>query len=509
MADGRVLLLLLAVAVLAGATNPPNILFFAADDVGWNDIGWNNPDIKTPNLDHYAKNGIILNQSYVQPLCSPSRSAWLSGRFPYHTGMQHLVILPAQPYGLPLNLTTLPNLMKDAGYATHMVGKWHQGFCNWDYTPTHRGFDSFFGYYNAQIDYYSHKVDIPLFGNGIDFRDNEKAVTNQNGTYSTGLYTKRAQQIITEHNKTKPLFLYFASQNVHMPLEVPQSYIDMYSNIKNKNRRLTSAMVTAMDDSFGAVVNTLEEQGMMDNTLIVFTSDNGGPVYAGGNNWPLRGSKATMWEGGTRAAAYVYGSMLKKAQFSYHGMMHAVDWFPTMAEIAGAKLPIYELDGMSMWNAIRNNATSPRTEFVYNMNVKGHRRGRAAIRVNDWKLVVGPDGLFSGWYPVPTSSSHNPTDFDLYHAMMASEEDEELGTNEIDSVFTMEQDARATKYQLFNVIDDPTEHHDLSKEQPDVLKMMIGRYSELAKTEVKAMNPNNDPKANPKYYNGVWTPGWC
>ncbi|XP_067685669.1 arylsulfatase B-like isoform X2 [Haliotis asinina] len=217
---------------VAAAGGPRHIVFIVADDLGWNDVGLHNPDMITPNIDRLAREGVILNQSYVQPLCSPSRSAFMSGYYPFKTGLQHLVILNNQHVCLPLNITILPQKLKELGYATHIVGKWHIGFCSWNCTPTYRGFDSFFGYYNAQEDYYTHTT-----AGFLDYRNNTSPERTENGTYSTLRFTDVAIDIIQRHDKNQPLFLYLPFQAVHAPIEVPPQYEALYPNVKTEDRR--------------------------------------------------------------------------------------------------------------------------------------------------------------------------------------------------------------------------------------------------------------------------------
>ncbi|KAK7476920.1 hypothetical protein BaRGS_00031859 [Batillaria attramentaria] len=474
-----VLMTVVCIATAAGsaATPPPHIVFVVADDLGWNDVSFRATDMHTPNIDRMAREGIILNSSYVQPLCSPSRSAWMSGFFPFHTGLQHAVINDRQKAYLPGNLTTLPQVLKTQGYATHAVGKWHLGFCNWKYTPTYRGFDTFLGYYSAEEDYYTHNRSL-----GYDFRNNTEVDRDAIGEYSAYLFARHTENIIRDHKKEQPLFLYMPFQSVHEPLEVPQVYIDNYcSHIRNESRRIKCGMVAALDDAFGNVTSLLDTLGYTDNMLLIFTTDNGGPVPFAGNNWPLRGSKATLWEGGTRATAFVWSkNLLPKTGYTNNGMMHAVDWFPTIIDAAGAKLVPYRIDGMSQWDTIRLNKASPRTEFVYNID---RLSNMAAIRMGDYKLLQGSTGGHNGWYPVPG----------------------------VDDVHVEENDYKPPNNtnQLFNVKDDPEERRDLTESAPDVLDKMTKRLEEWRATGVPANFPPPDPASDPSHWGGAWSPGWC
>ncbi|XP_046561442.1 arylsulfatase B-like isoform X2 [Haliotis rubra] len=321
-----VCVLLFITATIRAATSP-HIVFIVADDLGWNDVGWHNPQMLTPNLDKLAKAGVILNSSYVAPLCTPSRSSFMTGMYAYHTGLQHLVIMPESPAYLPPNFITLPQRLKEQGYSTHMIGKWHLGFCNWMYTPTYRGFDSFLGYYNGAEDYYTKKMRGGLIANGLDFRDNKQPKHTEE--YSANVYARRAVNIIKSHNQSKPLFLYLPFQSVHTPIEVPKRYENMYPNIEDTQRRQYCGMVSALDEAVGNITQALEDTGLMNNLLLVFTADNGGPTYTAANNLPLRGAKTTLWEGGTKGAAFVYSkTLLRKSGYENTQMIHAFRLVP-------------------------------------------------------------------------------------------------------------------------------------------------------------------------------------
>eukprot|EP00117_Sycon_ciliatum_P045235 scpid59000/ scgid0971/ Arylsulfatase B; N-acetylgalactosamine-4-sulfatase len=378
---------LLSKSKQSASPQPPHILFVVADDLGWNDVGFNgNPHVKTPHLDGLAQAGVILNYSYVQPICSPTRSCLMSGRYPYRTGMQHSHVVPERGFGLDSNVSTIAQRLNRLGYSTHLVGKWHLGFCNKKYLPTQRGFDTFFGHYLGAGDYYTHKsvgfppsaLKTPLGERGQkvealdlhrDTGNSSSTVTSDTGTYASYLYRREAIRIVKSHNASSgPLYLYLALQAPHSPLQAPASYQRLYDGTMNARRRVYSAMVSAMDDTVGEVVQAFKKRGLWKNTLTVFTTDNGGRVDLGGNNWPLRGCKSTVWEGGTRGVAFVHGQMLNKRGYTYNGLMHAVDWYPTLLSAAGRPETDKAIDGVDMWQALRNNLSSPRTEFVYNID---------------------------------------------------------------------------------------------------------------------------------------------
>ncbi|KAK3588140.1 hypothetical protein CHS0354_012198 [Potamilus streckersoni] len=466
----------------------PNILFIVADDFGWNDVGFHNPGMLTPNIDKLAYGGIILNHSYVEPLCTPSRHAFMTGIYPYKSGMQHLVILPEQPYCSPLNLTFLPQKLKQLGYATHMIGKWHLGMCKWECTPTYRGFDTFLGYYQGQEDYYNKTV----LG-GLDFRDG-KDVVRGDMTYSPITYATRADHLISKHNKSQPMFLYLPFQSVHEPIQVPEKYEDLYPNVKTEGRRKYSGMVSAMDEAIGNITESLKRNGMFNNTIIIFTADNGGWPTFYGNNYPLRGGKTTVYEGGTRASAFIYGAGLKRTGYTYDGLVHAVDWNPTLVAAAGGQ-PDVGIDGINLWEEIRSGLESKRTEFVYHIDeVLTLFEGHEAIRVGDYKLIQGYPGPYPGWYKPDEVTADQTIDYRPANYLRSYQKD----NSSID-----------IGAELFNIKDDPYEHNNLAREQPALVKKMQGILDEYRKHLVPAMHPPNDKKGNPANFGGVWTPGWC
>ncbi|XP_046380029.1 arylsulfatase B-like isoform X2 [Haliotis rufescens] len=457
----------------------PNIVFIVADDLGWNDVGFRNPDMKTPNFDKLATEGIIFENAYVQPLCSPSRTAFMSGMFPFHVGMQHKTVLHGQAVCVPLNYTFLPQELKKLGYATHMIGKWHLGFCKWECTPTYRGFDTFFGYYNGAEDYFNHTVEKYL-----DYRDNQLPARNYSGEYSAFTFAQRAVDIIHRHNVSQPLFMYLPYQNVHGPIEVPKKYEDMYPNVINKGRRKFSGMVSALDEAVGNVTQALKDRGLFENTLILFTTDNGGHMKMFGSNWPLRGGKYTIWEGGTRGTSFMYGAGLQKTRTTYDGMIHAVDWKPTLVSAAGGT-PATTIDGISHWDSIRNGLPSSRTEFIYNIDdFPVPTEGHAGIRVGDYKLILGFPGGPDGWH-----KPMNGTKDDKYEETVYTAGDEPV--------------------HLFNIREDPTEHNDLAQQMPDMVAKLRARFEEYKKTMVPANFPKPDPASDPRKYGYAWTPGWC
>ncbi|XP_022103628.1 arylsulfatase B-like isoform X2 [Acanthaster planci] len=450
----------------------PNIVFILADDYGYHDIGYHGSVIKTPVLDRLAAEGVKLSNYYVQPICTPTRTQLMTGRYQIHTGFQHAVLYPTMPSCLPLDEITIAQKLKEAGYSTHIVGKWHLGFYKKACWPTRRGFDTFFGFLEGSGTYYSH-----MRGSFYDFRDQEDVAWQYKGQYSTHLFAKRAQEIITKHDKEKPFFLFVSMQAVHIPLEVPESYVRHYAHIKDKKRRTYAGMTTCMDEAVGNITTTLDEL------------DNGGAPEAGGFNWPLRGRKKSLWEGGVRGIGFVHSPLLDThvRGTENNELIHVSDWFPTLVSgLAGGSLNgTKPLDGYNLWETIRSGAPSARKEILHNIDpFEGHKPPfsdslynnltftpsiRAAVRVGDWKLLTGPVGA-GHWTPPPESGKA------MTHSTMKPEQN----------------------IWLFNVRDDPNEKSDLSEERQDIVKKLMGRLQDYFSTSVPVLYPDSDSRGNPR-----------
>ena len=485
------------------AKTSPNVIIILADDLGYDDISWHNPDIISPNLESLANGGIILEGHYVLPVCSPTRSALMTGYYPIHTGRQSHGIRLQMPKGLFTNFTIIAQYFKEIGYSTHALGKWHLGYCHEDYLPTRRGFDTFYGFYCGSGDHHLH-TKSPIIGDktpAYDFRDQEEVDLTANGTYSSILLAKRAVKIIKEHDENpskKPFFMYLPFQNVHGPLQVPVEYEELYPDIKNKKRKTLSAMVSALDDAVGTIVRSLQETELIRNTIIVFSSDNGAKYDGGGSNYPLRGTKATLWEGGTRSAAFVYSSMLTNNRTKNHEMFHIVDWIPTLLSAVKDKLNeedqskveeflAEERDGIDQWNMLMGNEEGKRSELLYNINptfnddgLKGH----GAIRIGHMKLIVGNPGINDGHYPPGNLNIRAPDDVTPYL-----------------------MDGR--KIYLFNLHDDPNEYYNIAEENLDIVEKMKARYNEYEMSMIPPDIAGETSKGNPSHFGGVWSTGWC
>ncbi|XP_029134702.2 arylsulfatase I-like [Labrus bergylta] len=350
--------------------NQPHILFILTDDQGFNDIGYHNPTIKTPTLDKLAAEGVTLENYYVQPICTPSRSQLITGRYQIHTGLQHSIIRPRQPSCLPSHMDTLPERLREAGYSTHMVGKWHLGFYRKACLPTKKGFDTFFGSLTGSVDYYSYgSCDGPGLC-GYDLHDDEGVAWGQEGKYSTTLFTQRARKILETHDPAdRPLFLLLSLQAVHTPLQTPKSYIYPYRDMTNVARRKFAAMVSTVDEAVRNVTYALRKYGYYRNSVIIYSTDNGAQPFTGGSNWPLRGRKGTYWEGGVRGVAFVHSPLLKRRRRVSKDLLHITDWFPTLVGLAGGNISKSPgLDGFDVWPTISEGKESPRQEILHNID---------------------------------------------------------------------------------------------------------------------------------------------
>ena len=231
----------------------PHIIMFVIDDLGWNDVSYHGAEFKTPNIDRLALSGVQLSQYYVNRVCSPTRSSLMAGRYAYNMGLDGSVIVNGHDYSLPLNHSTLGDLLHQGGYSTHAIGKWDLGMYRWDCTPTYRGFDTFFGYYNAFEDYLTHNV-----GRYLDLRNNTKAVTTMNGMYSTTIFTREAERLIMEHDVSKPFFLYQAYQvrrGWGVPMRMRESSNSKWQGSGN-SVAVGACKLTGLTVGHGACANT-------------------------------------------------------------------------------------------------------------------------------------------------------------------------------------------------------------------------------------------------------------
>ncbi|XP_077870303.1 arylsulfatase I-like [Saccoglossus kowalevskii] len=453
----------------------PNIVFVLADDLGWHDVGYHDSVIKTPNIDQLAAEGVKLENYYVSSWCAPSRVNLMTGRYRIRTGL----------YGdvcdfMGIHETTLADKLYEAGYYTAMVGKWHlSGFEHAECYPTHRGFQTFLGYHGGSQNYFTHRRGGPHAP--YDFWANDTSIAvKYEGQYSTMIFADEAQRIIRQHNTKQPLFLYLSFQAVHVPLLVPPSYEDQYrSLIEDDKRRVYAAMASCMDEAIGNVTATLKEKGLWNNTVFIFSSDNGATPTDGGSNWPLRGRKGLWYEGGIRAVGFVNSHLLSDhvTGTTNHELIHVTDWFPTLLRLAKADLHgLKPLDGIDQWETIsRGNVTNRKevllnfipgdTNGVVNENHEGEATADyfdtmpfSAIRVGDWKLLTGNSVIEGNWVkPV------------------------ELGLRFI-------RPKKHGRVELYNIKEDPKERKNQANKNKEKLHELLRKlkhYSEQINTDVR------------------------
>jgi arylsulfatase I/J len=337
------------------------VIFVLVDDLGFDDLGYVNKDVFSPNIDALAKDAVHLQKHYVQPSCTPSRASLLTGRYNIRMGMQSGVIRATEPEGIPLQETLLSEAFKQCGYRTSLQGKWHLGFYTYKHCPQNRGFDRFYGFYLGSQDYYfhdsgrqeSHKFSYEDEESGVnrgrwlqgphgrpwgyDFREaypgNENGENDTilddwhtNGTYSTKLFVDDFINDLAQHDPAVPLFNYVSFQDVHGPLQTVNKFKKHYENktdIWTHERILISTKITTLDHHIGRMVNALKEKNYWNNTVLVFTSDNGGQPREGASNWPLRGAKGTIYDGGIKSRAFVASPLLQnrlKVRQNLHGL---------------------------------------------------------------------------------------------------------------------------------------------------------------------------------------------
>ena len=378
----------------------PNILLIVADDLGWSDVGWHGGFSKTPHLDRLVREGVELDQHSVQPVCTPTRTALMSGRYPGRFGPHALA--PSNLRAMPPGTVTLASALKSLGYHTYQTGKWHLGSRS-EWGPNMFGFDHGYGTLTGAADPWTHK-----YRQGSPYEDTwhrDGRLFHEEGN-ATELVAAEALRRIDE--KQAPWFVYVPFHAVHTPVDAPEEYKRLYDGVKfhddpekQDSRLRMAAMISQLDAKVGRFVAALKRTGQRDNTLIIFTSDNGGieslkNAYVGNvghsplnsENDPLRGQKNTLYEGGIRVCAFANWPG-KLAPRKLTTPMHAVDWFPTIAGLVGYK-PEGDLkwDGIDQWPAL-SGASQPGDERTIYIAM---RNGGRALRHGDWKLIAPAKG---------------------------------------------------------------------------------------------------------------------
>lgn len=423
------------------AQGKPNILVIVGDDMGYADIGVHGcRDIPTPHIDSLARHGIRCTNGYVSgPYCSPTRAGLMTGRYQQRYGHEfNPGPSPAADIGLPLTEKTMPQWLREAGYSTGMVGKWHLGQER-PFHPVSRGFQEFFGFLGGARSYFP--LTNGATANTVMLRGFD--AVPETDPYTTDTFAREASAFIARHAK-EPWFLYLCFNAVHTPMHATDKYLARFSQIENPTRRTYAAMMSAMDDAIGAVLKTLDEQKLTENTLIFFISDNGGPPVNASSNGQLRGYKAQTWEGGIRVPYLVQWKGTLPAGRTYDHPVIQLDILPTALAAAGASVPT-GLDGVNLLPHLQGRVTTPPHQTLY------WRFGpQMAIRHGNYKLVKGTG---------------------------------------------------VDQPQLFDLAADPGETKDLTAEKPEVARDLAERYEAWNKTLAEPRWPAPQQKAKNKAKN--------
>ncbi len=397
----------------------PNIVLIISDDQGWADIGYNNSKVYSPNLDHLAKTGVTFTQHYVMPQCTPTRVALMTGRYPSRFGGAALSASnqPAFPKGTP----TIASMLKSSGYETFLCGKWHLGSSP-NHGPNQFGFDHSYGSLAGAVGMYDHRYRKGKFER--TWHRNLRPIDgNEDGKHATDLVTDEAVKIIST-KRDKPFFLYIPYHSVHTPLDERGPFTDRPTQLdpKNKNRwldedkikwfndpdgliqaekdpekRLFLAAVHHLDDAIGRIVKALDKTNQRENTLILFSSDNGPQVSWGGKAYPddlkltdfnqklpFRGKKVDVWEGGIHVPALAnWPEKLKPRKFDQP--THIIDWYPTLAQLVkNSSNTKVAWDGIDLTPAIFKQQSLPKRDLYWTWSP---RINRWALRHGNWKIV--------------------------------------------------------------------------------------------------------------------------
>jgi len=381
----RIIAITAAVFAQTATARPPNIVIFYADDMGIGDVGcYGCTDIRTPNLDALARSGARFTNYYsAAPVCSPSRAALLTGRYPIRAGVPGNVSSQPGAAGMPTEEFTIAELARTRGYTTGIIGKWHLGFTP-QTDPNGQGFDYFFGHHAGCIDYYSHWFywqDPPHH----DLYRNRDEVYEE-GRYMTDLIVREAAEFI-ERKKDSPFLLYVAFNAPHYPTQAPERLRKLYAHLPAP-RNQYAPLVAGLDEAIGTILSRLRDTGLEGDTLVFFASDNGASVearnnYGGGSNGPYRGYKSSLYEGGIRMPAIISRPGTLPAGETRDQLVMATDVFPTIAEAIGAAPPAdRKIDGRS-WMPLLKDRNAPGHETLFWM-----QGGQKAVRRGKWKLVI-------------------------------------------------------------------------------------------------------------------------
>ncbi len=381
-----VLSLVIALSALAAAqpVRKPNVIFILVDDMGYADLSsYGSKDIRTPNIDRLAKEGVKLTQAYSNgPVCTPTRAAFITGRYQQRVGLEWAFGPGLKEPGLPVEETSLARMLKNNGYATALMGKWHLGYKP-EFSPNAHGFDEFFGILSGNVDHYSHKEN-----NGEhDLREQDKE------TFVEGFLTDhlaRRSVDFVKRQKDKPFFLYLAFNSVHWPFQRPNrpDMVRTKETWFEGTRADYIEMMQNIDSSVGQVLNTLDQQGIAKDTLVIFTSDNGGERLS--DMGPYFNTKGTLWEGGIHVPGLArWPAALPKGKVSHQAAI-TMDWTATILAAAGVQ-PERQLDGINLLPILQGKQTEQERTLCWRIDRAGFRQ--QAIRSGKWKLLTQPTSV--------------------------------------------------------------------------------------------------------------------
>ena len=427
----------------------PNIVIILTDDLGWGDVSYHGGFIPTPNIDQLAEDGVELNRFYANPVCSPTRASLLTGLHIFNHGVVRPFMNPAaEQTGMPPELKIMPQYFKEAGYQTALSGKWHLGMAKEEFWPTNRGFDTSYGHMSGGIGYFDHTA-----AGRLDWHRNGKSLVEEG--YSTELIANEAINIIQNKDKDRPLFLYVAFNAPHTPIEAPLKNIKSFAYLDDKKDQVYAANVNALDFEIGKILKAIEEEGILDETIILFFSDNG-PVFdidpivkaiapnlinAKGSTAGLKGSKTSALEGGIRVPAVIWWKgVIEKSKSDQFFFVQ--DILPTLLSASGISISKNtKFDGKDKWiNLTTNTIIPPENAFIGSRVISDER----ALFNDEWKLYSSKPQL------IPVSAS----------------------------------------YKLFNIIKDPYEKNDLSEVKSEVFKKMKKTITSYEERDVVGdMNP--------------------
>jgi arylsulfatase A-like enzyme len=435
------------------APGRPNVVIFLADDLGWGDVGFHGGPIETPHIDRLAREGVELDRFYVTPICSPTRAALMTGRDPIKLGVAYQVFEAWDNHGVHPEERFLSEAFGAAGYQTAAIGKWHLGHAQETYLPRRRGFDHFYGHLNTEVGYF------PPFAaqGGKDFQRNGKSV--EDGGYETFLLAEEAVRWIRERDKSRPFLLYMPFLAPHTPLDAPEALKAKYAELDDDRkaprgtqdwsrylrfvgvdtlRPVYAAVVDGMDQSIGRVLATLDDEGLAEDTIVLFFSDNGGMTtfgVGGADNAPLRGGKGETFEGGIRVVSVIRWPGHLEAGGRMEQIISVMDVFPTLAAAAGIEVGAEKpLDGIDVWPAISEGRKVKRESYLFFASeIPRHGSFKLTAFNEEWKLVQ-----------------------------------------------LVEQDIQSTSVQnmLFRIGEDPYEYNDLAFQHPDVVADLSERIHE-------------------------------